>query len=33
VVRLHPSENIITVNSKHFAKIEIYEDEEVKNET
>ena len=31
--QVEPSENIITLNPKHFAKIEIYEDEEVKNET
>ena len=31
--QVEPSKNIITLNPKHFAKIEIYEDEEVKNET
>ena len=31
--QVKPSENIITLNPKHFAKIEIYEDEVVKNET
>lgn len=31
--QVEPSENIVTVNPKHFAKIEIYEDEETKNET
>lgn len=31
--QVEPSENIITLNPKHFAKIEIYEDEESKNET
>ena len=31
--QVNPSENIITLNPKHFAKIEVYEDEEVKNET
>jgi hypothetical protein len=31
--QVDPSENIITLNPKNFAKVEIYEDEEVKNET
>ena len=31
--QVKPSENIITLNPKNFAKVEIYEDEEVKNET
>ena len=31
--QVEPSENIITLNPKHFAKIEIYEDEVVKDET
>lgn len=31
--QIEPSENIITLNPKHFAKIEIYEDEGSKNET
>lgn len=28
--QIEPSENIITINPKHFAKVEFYEDEEVK---
>lgn len=28
--QVEPSENIITLNPKHFGKIEIYEDEEIK---
>lgn len=31
--QIEPSETIITINPKHFAKIEFYEDEEVKDET
>jgi hypothetical protein len=31
--QVEPNENIITLNPKHFAKIEIHEDEEAKNET
>ena len=31
--QVEPSKNIITLNPKNFAKVEIYEDEEVKNET
>lgn len=30
--QIEPSETIITINPKHFAKIEFYEDEEVKDE-
>ena len=31
--QVEPGENIITLNLKHFAKIEVHEDEEAKNET
>lgn len=29
--QVEPSENIVTINPKHFAKIEIYEDKETGN--
>ncbi|CEV51620.1 hypothetical protein [Streptococcus pneumoniae] len=31
--QIEPTETIITINPKHFAKVEFYEDEEDTNET
>lgn len=33
LIQIEPEERMVTINPKHFAKVEFYEDEEVKDET